>query len=119
MLRAEFSAQIMLSLLKRRKYNLKTRFAFEDYSKASDNVIKNKLWNIMEERGMPHQVVKVIKSYIRINRLKQNPEIFLKKVINKGVRPQCCRIFQPMCVDVYKRQEREREWGGEHERASL
>ena len=47
---------------KRRKFNLETHMAFLDLEIAFDRVDQNKLWQIINRRGIPYHLIEVIKS---------------------------------------------------------
>jgi hypothetical protein len=47
---------------KRREYNMETHIAFVDYEKAFDRVDRDQLWEIMEEKGYPLHLIRVLKN---------------------------------------------------------
>jgi hypothetical protein len=47
---------------KRRDFNLETHLAFIDYNKAFDRVDRNKLWNILQQRGYPVHFIQAVQS---------------------------------------------------------
>ena len=47
---------------KRREFNLPIYFLFIDYEKAFGTVTRGKLWKIMEKKGYPDHLIKVIQS---------------------------------------------------------
>ena len=46
-------ANILWSIKKAREFHKNTYFGFIDYAKAFDCVDQNKLWNILQEMGIP------------------------------------------------------------------
>jgi hypothetical protein len=45
---------------KRREFNLETNMLFVEYFKAFERVLRNKLWNIMNTKGHPQHLIKVV-----------------------------------------------------------
>lgn len=83
---------------KRREFNLPTYMLFIDYEKAFDRLIQRKLWEIMNERGYPEHLIRVIQSlyfatYISIN----NSDKLIKT--NQGVKQGC--PMSPALFSIY------------------
>ena len=60
---------------------------FLDIEKAFDRVNRNKLWQILNKRGIPYHLIEVIKAYTKIPVYKLT--ILDKIYINQGVRQGC------------------------------
>jgi hypothetical protein len=72
---------------KRKEYNLPQFILFIDYEKAYDNVNRDKLWEMMDNK-IPNYLLNTIKSIYRNTkiRIKFNDDISEPIHINKGVR---------------------------------
>lgn len=92
---------LKLLIEKRREFNLQTCMVFIDYVKAFDNVLRGKLWSIMDRRGIPKHLIEVIRNMYKdtqINVRTKSGKI-LKEFINKGVRQGCC--MSPTLFNIY------------------
>lgn len=88
---------------KRREFNLPTYILFIDYEKAFDSVIRNKLWNIMENKGYPKHIIKVIQSLYRKTYISiENGQGITNKTvaINHGVKQGC--PLSPAIFNAYR-----------------
>lgn len=75
--------------------------AFVDFEKAFDRVNRCKLWQILEERGYPQQLIRMIQcfySQTKIN-VKNNGKTSVKIVTNQGVRQGC--TLSPTLFNIY------------------
>jgi hypothetical protein len=77
----------------KRRENLETHITFIDFEKAFDRVNRLRLWEILERRGYPKDLVNTIQS------LYQNTKIMLnvnmnrrEEIINQGVRRGLVKI---------------------------
>ena len=66
---------------KHREFNIPTYIAFIDFKKAFDSVDRDKLWNIMANKGIPTHLITIIRriyteNTIRINKGKGKSENF-------------------------------------------
>lgn len=84
-----------------REYNIDLHTCFIDYSKAFDQVLHQKLWNIMKDNGFPTHVIHLIETLyheqqaaVRIE--SQTSEWF---EVQKGVRQGC--ILSPYLFNIY------------------
>jgi hypothetical protein len=79
-----FSLKLLLE--KRREFNLETHFLFLDYEKASDQVNRLKLFNILQKRNILHPLFTEIFKIYEHNeiRIKLNSKSS-KLAINRGV----------------------------------
>lgn len=87
---------------KRREFNLPTCILFIDYQKAFDRLSRNKLWEIMYDKGFPGHIVKVVqslyfKSEIMIDKGGTMSDNTLE--INQGVRQGC--PLSPALFSIY------------------
>ncbi len=92
---------LKLLIEKRREFNLQTYMFSIDYVKAFDNVLRGKLWSIMDRRGIPKHLIEVIRNMYKdtqINVRTKSGKI-LKEFINKGVRQGCC--MSPTLFNIY------------------
>lgn len=87
---------------KRREFNLPTCILFIDYEKAFDRLSRNKLWEIMSDKGFPEHIVKVVQSlYFKSNIIidKGGPISDSILEINQGVRQGC--PLSPALFSIY------------------
>jgi hypothetical protein len=54
---------------KHREYNLETYLLFVDFKKVFDSVIRNKLWEIMINRGIPSHLIRVVQTLYHDSRI--------------------------------------------------
>jgi hypothetical protein len=96
---AIFTAQQVIE--KRKEHNLPLFLLFTDYEKAYDNVNRDMLWQVMEEK-IPNSPLRTIK-YIYKNTevsIKFNDDTISDPIqINKGVRQGCC--LSPILFNAY------------------
>ena len=92
---------LKLIIEKRREFNRETHLAFVDIAKAFDNVRRSLLWNIMERRGFPTQLIAVLQSlYNRTSiTLDLNGRLTEDIPTNKGVRQGC--PISPTLFNIY------------------
>ena len=85
---------------KRKEHNLPLFLLFIDYEKAYDNVNRDKLWEIMDNK-IPDYLLNTIKCIYRNTkiRIKFNDGISLTIHINKGVRQGCG--LSPVLFNIY------------------
>jgi len=84
------------------EFNILTYIAFIDFKKAFDSVDRDKLWNIMVNKGIPTHLITIIQriyteNTIQINKGKGTFENF--RVINQGVRQGC--PLSPVLFNLY------------------
>jgi hypothetical protein len=79
-------------LEKHREHNIETHLFFVDYYKAFESVLQSKLWEIMNEKGIPAHLIRIVQSMyqntatvIRKDRINDNNF----REINKGVHQGC------------------------------
>jgi hypothetical protein len=87
---------------KHREYNLETQLVFADLRKAFDSVIRNKLWEIMINRGIPSHLIRVVQSLYHDTRIcikKENRQSKILEEINTGVRQGC--PLSPVPFNIY------------------
>jgi hypothetical protein len=87
---------------KHREYNIETQLLFVDYYKALDSVLLNKLWEIMNEKGIPAYLIRIVQSMyqnaaIVIRKDRTNDNSFVE--INKAVRQDC--PLSPVLFNIY------------------
>lgn len=81
---------LKLNIGKRREFNVLMDLAFIDITKAFDNVKHSLLWSIMEKRGVPTQLISMLKRlYYEQLILDLTGRIMKNIPINKGVRQGC------------------------------
>jgi len=78
---------IKQTIEKRREFNLETHIAFLYLEKAFDRVNQNKLWQILNKRGIPYHLIEVIKSLYKNTsvQIDTGRKILNKIYINQGV----------------------------------
>lgn len=88
---------------KHREYNIPTFILFVDLEKAFDKVNRNKLWNIMKQKGVPQHLITVIRSLYVENKILVETGTRHKNditaTINRGVRQGC--PLSPSLFNVY------------------
>jgi hypothetical protein len=84
-----------------REYGRDVFFCFIDYSKAFDSVDHNKLWNVMEEMGVPKHLINLLHNLyvnqVAVVRTARGETSEFS--IGKGVRQGC--ILSPMLFNLY------------------
>ena len=85
---------------KRKEHNLPLFILFVDYEKAYDNVNRDKLWKMMENK-VPNYLLNTIKNIYRNTkvRIKCNEDLSEPISINKGVRQGCG--LSPVLFNIY------------------
>jgi hypothetical protein len=85
---------------KRKEHNLPLFLLFIDYEKTYDNVNRDKLWEIMDNK-IPNYLLNTIKCICKNTkvRIKFNDGIYKPKHINKGVRQGCG--LSPVLFNIY------------------
>lgn len=85
---------------KRKEFNLPTFFAFIDYEKAFDRVDRSILWKILENKGIPSHLIRVIQSLYLNNTIQLKTSRNNKMAeINQGVRQGC--PLSPTLFNLY------------------
>jgi len=95
---ATFTVQQIIE--KRKEHNLQLFLLFIDYEKAYDNVNRDKLWEMMDNK-IPNYLLNTIKCIYRNTkvRIKFNDGISEPIHIHKGVRQGC--VFSPVLFNIY------------------
>lgn len=86
---------------KRREFNLETHIAFVDFERAFDCVNRQKLQEIMKERGFPNHLIEITKSlYKNTNIIINNGGTRTNKIkTNQGLRQGCG--LSPTLFNIY------------------
>lgn len=84
---------------KHREHNKETHILFIDYKKAFDRVVREKLWDILERRGIPLHLIRVIKSMYKNSKITITDNETKMATINLGLRQGCS--LSPILFNIY------------------
>ena len=86
---------------KRREFNLETHMAFIDLQKAFDKVNRLELWNILNNKGYPSHIIKVIRSLYKDTKMviEIDGEITEELKTNQGLKQGCS--LSPILFNIY------------------
>lgn len=87
---------------KHREFNIPTYISFIDFKKAFDSVDREKLWTIMEKKGIPNHLILTIKTMYSNNTIRINNGNGISegnRHITQGVRQGC--PLSPVLFNLY------------------